>query len=85
MEVFSKQHHDCVTLMKQVMLLLDGEMNEQQEKDFMENICQCTHCFESLQIEKAFKDCVCNGLPRKSIPTNVLNSIRAQIKTQLDG
>jgi len=84
MEESLQKHHDCEALMKQVMLMLDGEMSEQQEKEFMNNICNCTHCLESFHIEKSFKECICNGIKRKSIPDSVLNSIREKIKSQLD-
>ena len=83
MENSSTHKHDCVALMKKVILLLDGEMNEQEEKDFMKSICECAHCFESLEIERSFKECICNGIKRKELSAEVLISLREKIKIQI--
>ncbi len=76
--------HNCQQLMRKVMLLLDGEMSEAEEKDFLANVSICNHCLESYHIEKNFKDYICNKIDRKKISVDVLSSIRAQIKNQLD-
>ena len=75
--------HNCEQLMRKVMLLLDGEMNEAEEKDFLANVSICNHCLESYNIEKVFKESICNGIERKTISPDVLNSIREKIKSQL--
>ena len=70
--------------MRKVMLLLDGEMSEAEEKDFLANVSICNHCLESYQIEKNFKDYIVNKVERKKLSVDVLISIREKIKGQLD-
>ena len=75
--------HNCQQLMRKVMLLLDGQMSEEEEKDFLENVSICNHCLESYQIEKNFKDYICNKVERKKLSEEALLNMRNQIKNKL--
>ncbi len=76
--------HNCQQLMRKVMLLLDGEMSDTEEKDFLANVSICNHCLESYHIEKNFKDYIFNKVGRKKLSVEMLSSIREKIKSQLD-
>lgn len=76
--------HNCQQLMRKVMLLLDGEMTEEEEKDFLSNVSICHHCLESYQIEKNFKEYIYNKVERKKLSSDTLSVIREKIKGHLD-
>ena len=71
--------HDCTALMRKVMMSLDGEMTEQEEKEFLADINQCSHCLDNYQIEKSFKQFLSSKLKRLSIPSSLIKDIRNKI------
>lgn len=78
-EIKRYKPHDCSALMKKVMMSLDGEMNEQEETEFLKDINQCSHCLENYNIEKSFKQFLHDKLKRKSISRSFIENIKAQI------
>ena len=40
----AKRKHSCDATLKKVMLSLDNELSEEEEKKFLEEINSCTYC-----------------------------------------
>lgn len=78
-EIKRYKPHDCSALMKKVMMSLDGEMNEQEEEEFLKDINQCSHCLENYNIEKSFKQFLHDKLQRRSISRSIIENIKTQI------
>jgi len=78
-EIKRYKPHDCSALMTKVMRALDGEMTEKEEKEFLDDINQCSHCLENYNIEKSFKEFLSNKLERKTISASVIQHIKDKI------
>ena len=47
--------HSCDATLKKVMLALDDEMTQEEEKKFLAELNSCSYCLEKFNIEKSFK------------------------------
>ncbi len=65
--------------MEKVMMSLDGEMSEQDEQKFMEEIIRCNTCLEYYNIEKSFKEFLCAKLSRKTVSPSVIKDIKDKV------
>jgi len=74
-----QNQHSCRTLLQKVMLSLDGEMSEQDEQQFFDEVTKCSTCLEHYNIEKSFKEFMCAKLSRKTISPDVILSIREKV------
>ena len=71
--------HSCRTLLQKVMLSLDGEMSEEEERVFFDEVTKCSTCLEHYNIEKSFKEFLCAKIARKTISPDVIISIREKV------
>jgi len=74
-----QNQHSCRTLLQKVMLSLDGEMSEEDEKVFFDEITHCSNCLEHYNIEKSFKEFICVKLSRKTVSPEMINNIREKV------
>ncbi|MEO5674013.1 MAG: hypothetical protein ABIQ74_05150 [Chitinophagales bacterium] len=77
--------HNCDSTLKKVMLSLDNEMSEEDEKQFLDEINQCSYCLEKFNIEKSFKEYLCGKIRRRAVPLNLADQIRAHIRHTTEG
>ena len=71
--------HDCQDTLRKVRLVLDGELTQEEEKNFLHEVNICSQCLEKYHIEKSFKEFLTNKISRKHISTSIVDSIRNQI------
>ncbi|GIV34835.1 MAG: hypothetical protein KatS3mg031_2370 [Chitinophagales bacterium] len=72
--------HDCVQVLSKVFLALDGELTEAEEKEFYLELQRCSCCLNHFNIEKAFKEFLCQKIQRKEVNPDLIVSIREKIR-----
>lgn len=77
----AKNHDCCPEIIQKVFLVLDGEMNHKEEKEFLEHLEGCPHCLEMYQIEKSFKEFLCSKVKKKKINSSLLISIKQKVQS----
>lgn len=77
--------HDCRQFVKQVFLVLDGELSKEEEDLFIRDINRCRHCLEHYNIEKEFKAYLHRTVERKQCSEQLKSSIITQIKLMSAG
>jgi len=80
----SKKTYDCSETLKHVMMALDGELSEDEEKSFLSHINHCSRCLEKYEIEKSFKQFLTEKISRHSIPSQLIDQIRSRILGKAD-
>ena|ERR1043165_779617 len=85
-EVFGirRKKHSCDATLKKVMLALDDELTEEEEKKFLAELNSCSYCLEKYNIEKSFKTYLCNKITRHSISTKIVEQIRIRIRNTME-
>ena len=73
--------HDCKQFVKQVFLVLDGEMSESEQHMFIADIERCKHCLDHYKIEKDLKAYVSKSMERKCCSEGLKQSIISQIQS----
>lgn len=73
--------HDCSKVIAKVGLTLDGELNPDEEKEFLKEINDCPKCLEKFNIEKSFKEFLTQKVERKTVSSVLVKSIKDKIKT----
>ncbi len=72
--------HDCSEVISRVFLALDGELTQDQLTEFMEDVRRCSWCLDHYDIEKTFKEFLCNKIQRKEVNPTLIIEIRSKIK-----
>ena len=75
----SKNHHDCKQVISKVMLVLDGALTTEDEKQFLTDLNCCASCLEKYEIEKSFKTFLTNKIRRREVSTSLILNIRSQL------
>jgi anti-sigma factor (TIGR02949 family) len=73
-------HHDCTKLLSRLFLALDGELSEDEEKQFLSELNECSCCLEHYQVEKMFKNFLCDKIQKKQVKAGVIQEIRNRIQ-----
>ncbi len=73
--------YDCKATLTRVMMALDGELTEAEEKAFLIHLHQCSPCLKKYEIEKSFKKFLTEKLCRQRIPSQLVDQIRARISS----
>ena len=81
---FQKSKHKCDDTLKKVMLALDHEMTEEEEKKFLAELNSCSHCLEKFDIEKSFKSYLCEKIKRHAVSPKIVDQIRASIHNTME-
>ena len=76
--------HSCDTTLKKVMLALDDEMTEDEEKMFLAELNSCSYCLEKYNIEKSFKSYLCEKIKRHVVSPKIVDQIRDRIRNSPD-
>ncbi len=69
---------DC---MKMIQLVLDGEATPEQVAQISQSIGKCLPCEHGYALEKNIKEALQLRLEKRTIPTALLDSIRARVAT----
>lgn len=75
----SKPEFNCKETLRNVMMALDGELSDEEEKAFLSHINCCSRCLEKYEIEKSFKQFLSNKISRHHIPGQLVDQIRSRI------
>ena len=78
------EKHDCKATLKKVMLALDNELSEAEEKKLLEEMNSCSHCLEKFHIEKTFKSYLCEKIKRRTVSPQIVEQIRTRIRSGMD-
>ncbi len=71
--------HNCRDTMQRVMLILDGELSQDEELRFMYDLSICSHCLEKYKIEKEFKLFLSSKVEKKRCTEDLKSKIRLQL------
>lgn len=71
-----KYNVECVKLLQ---LIIDNEADEDQKKYFSEHLKKCVHCVKYYDLEQQIKQTLKTKIPKKNIPTGLVESIKYQI------
>jgi anti-sigma factor (TIGR02949 family) len=74
------QTADCEKVLRILDMIVDGESQAEEETYFFKHLETCKPCFDSHQRQKQLKDLVQGNVKRKSVPANLVSSIKALIK-----
>ena len=78
----NNENHNCDNVIKRVYLYLDGELDQNEVKEFMWQIEHCNSCFEKYKIEKNFKEYIVSKALNKTISSELIASIKDKIKVK---
>ncbi len=73
------QDHNCAEIISKVMLILDGRLTIEEEKEFLVEVEKCPFCLEKYDIEKSFKDFLIHKISQKKVPTSLVQNIKDKI------
>ncbi|HYV91598.1 MAG TPA: hypothetical protein VE978_07445 [Chitinophagales bacterium] len=76
--------HRCDATLKKVMLALDDELTEEEEKKFLAELNSCSYCLEKFKIEKSFKSYLCDKIKRHTVSPKIVDQIRTRIHNTLE-
>jgi mycothiol system anti-sigma-R factor len=71
--------HKCNETLARVILALDGELNDTEEKALLGDLERCSYCLEKYNIEKEYKE----FLSRKMEKKVCAESLKVEIKEQI--
>lgn len=69
----------CQALFDKVIQALDGNLTNEQEQHLLREIEKHPCCFEKMNMEKSFKEFLCNKLTRKEVPLELVASIKDKV------
>ncbi len=76
--------HSCDVTLRKVMLALDNEMTEEEEKKFLAELNSCSYCLEKFNIEKTFKGYLCDKIKRHTVSPKIIEQIRLRISNSME-
>jgi len=76
--------HNCNATLKKVILALDNELNEAEEKKLLEELNSCSYCLEKFHIEQTFKNYLCEKIKRRTVSPQIVEQIRTRIRNTLE-
>jgi len=75
--------HNCNSTLKKVILALDNELNEAEEKKLLEELNSCSYCLEKFHIEQTFKIYLCEKIKRRTVSPQIIEQIRIRIRSNM--
>ena len=76
---------ECEEIISKLEELLDGEIDEEKQKEVQEMIQNCDYCLEQYKIEKSLRELVKEGFKKFNVSSNLLHSIKNTIKNTKNG
>ncbi|MCC5919160.1 MAG: hypothetical protein LAT68_00265 [Cyclobacteriaceae bacterium] len=65
--------------LKKLRLILDGEVSEDEQQEFLKKIESCLPCFRFYNLELAIKDSLVKAVPSKKVPQQLIDDIKSKI------
>lgn len=66
--------------MKLLQLMLDDEATESEAQKFNDHIEKCMPCYQYYNLEKTIKQVIQTKIERKTVPVDLVESIKSKIK-----
>jgi hypothetical protein len=54
--------HNCEIIFQKIMLLLDNELSQEEQDWLRDQLIDCPACLENYEMEKDFKELICEKL-----------------------
>ena len=70
---------ECEEIISKLESLLDGDLDEDKQKEVQKMISECGYCFEQYKIERSLKDMVKMGFQNFKIGDSIVNTIKKAI------
>ena len=70
---------ECEEIIDKLEQLLDGELDVDREKDFLEKVNNCQYCLEQYKIEKSFRSLIKKGFQNVQLSSDLVQTIKAKI------
>ena len=77
----SQSQHNCSQLLSKLFLALDGELNDEEEKQFQFELTQCSWCLEHYNVESQFKHFLAAKIAKKEVAPELIAEIKARLRT----
>lgn len=74
------QNHTCKSFSNQVILYLDGGLDNQEERELLAEMKSCPSCLERYSKEKAFRTFIRSKVSRKQVSPVLIQSIKDKIR-----
>jgi len=74
-------HHNCTKVLSRLFLALDGELTEEEEKQFLAELNECSGCLEHYEVEKLFKGFLSDKIQKKHVKPQIVQEIRNRINS----
>lgn len=71
---------ECEEIIAKLEQLLDGEMDQAQEKSVLEMVNNCQYCLEQYNIEKSFRKLIKNGISSVLYSSSLIFNIKSKIR-----
>lgn len=72
---------ECEEIIAKLEQLLDGEMDQAQEKSVLEMVNNCQYCLEQYNIEKSFRKLIKNGISSVLYSSSLIFNIKSKIRS----
>lgn len=69
----------CKEILKKAMMMMDGELTDDEQRQFVSHIEKCPKCLDKYNIEKSLKEFMCNKIQRKHMPDDFISNIKNNI------
>jgi mycothiol system anti-sigma-R factor len=74
---------DCTELIRNLFLLLDGELAGHTCADLEEHLHRCHGCLERYGVERAFKNLIRRRCSQEPVPDVLIQRIRITLRSQI--
>ena len=86
-ELYEKNHHDCHLgkeechrIFDLMIRSLDGELSFDQEHQLMHDMQSYPCCVQKFELEKSYKEFLCNKITRKQVSDSLINTIKEKVR-----
>ena len=71
---------DCQKVVSLLDMIVDGEATQEDKTYFFTHVETCKECFSAHEKHQRLKEVLKDSIKRKSVPSNLLTSIKTVIK-----
>ena len=83
MDNSTNNEHSCVETIAKVVLSLDGDLSQAEEREFLIEVNCCSHCLKRYDIERSFKEFLQQKVSNHKVDPSVIAKIKSEIKSKL--
>ena len=72
-------NHNCNEILSKVSLVLDGALTAEEEKEFLDQLNECSCCLDKFNIEKSFKTFLQHKVEKKNVSKECIDSLKQKL------